>query len=211
MSNEIINTGDMAESEWDGRSEPGNIQTDMVATHAGEGKGIEFHVSMRDYTLRDMEALIVEAAAIQIVGKRGDNRLAKLIEERCIALTTEKVDRHLAQVTADIIEQPIIPKFPFIKPDEKPMTIREFIGLTGRAYLTEAVDSSGKPTTDRHYSKSRMQHLVQAAMAVSFKKEIEKETSALVVEIQNRIRAEHKALLEAEKVRFRDALTKVTS
>jgi hypothetical protein len=209
MANEIISTADIAESEWDGHSEPSGVETDMVATKAAGGKGIEFHVSMRDYTQRDMDALVVEAAARVLVGERGNNKLAKMVEERCIALTTEKVDQHLAGVTAGIIEQPIIPKFPFVKADEKPVTIREFIGLTGQAYLTAKVDSSGKPTTDNYYSKTRMQHLVDSYMASAFKREIETATNAVIVEIQNRIRADHKALLEVEKARFRAALAKV--
>jgi hypothetical protein len=202
----------MAEREWDGRGEPddgGEVRSDIVATREPEDRGIEFHVSMRDYTQRDMEALIVEAAARVMVGEHGNNKLAKLIEERCAALTAEKVDKHLASVTAEIIDQPILPKYPFMRADEKPMTMREFIGLTGRDYLAERVDNSGKPTTDRSYSKARMQYLVENAIQRTYKTEIEKATNAAIAEVQNAVRAKHKEFLEAEKARLRDALVKV--
>lgn len=211
MTNEIISTHDMAENEWSGDEGPHDVQTDMVATKTAEGRGIEFHVSMRDYTQRDMEALIVEAAARVLVGNYGDAKLAKLIEDRCVALTTAKADKALAAVTADIIDQPITPKLPFMKPDATPTTMREFIGLTGREYLTGYVDSYGKPTTNRHYGKTRIQYLVETYMQQAFKNEISKATNATISEIQKEIRAKHDAFLNAEKARVREALAKVVS
>ena len=211
MSNEITSTSEMAEQDWDGRSEPSEVETDMVATKEAEGRGIEFHVSMRDYTMQDMEALIVEAAARNIVGRHNDNVLAKAIEAKCIEQITSKADKALASVTAEIIDQPITPKYPFMKPDQAPTTMREFIGLTGRDYLTANVDSSGKPTTDRHYAKTRIQHLVEKYMEVAFKREIERATNAAISEVRNAIDTNHKAFLEAEKASFRDALAKVSA
>ena len=211
MSNEITSTAEMAEQDWDGHSEPSDVDTDMVATKEVEGKGIEFHISMRDYTMHDMEALIVEAAANILVGKVGNDRLAKMIEAKTIELVTAKADRALEAVSAVIIDEPILPKYPFMKADEKPMTMREFLGLTGRDYLEGYVDSSGKPTTDRHYGKRRIQHIVEQAMQVQFKREIEKATSAAIGEVQTAIRARHDAMLAAEKKRFHEALAKVAA
>lgn len=210
MSNEITSTTDMAEAEWDGHSEPSDVQTDMTATTKPEG-GIEFYVQMRDYTKRDMEELIVEAAARVVVGNYGNNVIAKKVEERCIALVTEMADKHLAGVARDIIDQPILPKYPFMKADAAPMTMREFIGLTGRDYLEARVDTAGKPTTDRIYSKSRLQYLVEGCVDRHYKNEIEKATNAAIAEAKNAIAAQYKAFLEAEKARFREALAKVAS
>jgi hypothetical protein len=203
MSSEIIGTDEIDERDLEDN-------TDMVATHEPTGNGIEFHVGMRGYTMRDMETLIVEAAARMIVGKHSDNNMAKAVEARCVELITKKADTHLATVTAEIIDQPILPKYNFSKPDEKPMTMREFIGLTGRDYLSAMVDSSGKPTTDRHYGKTRMQHLVEKHMEVAFKREIEKATNAAITEVQAAIKARHAELLASETARLRDYLAKAT-
>lgn len=211
MANEITSTHEMAEAEWDGGSEPSEVESDIVATKEAEGRGIEFHVSMRDYTMADMESLIVEAAARTIVGRHNDAAPAKQIEAKCIELVTAKADKALASVTSEIIDQPITPKFAFMKADEKPMTMREFIGLTGREYLTTAIDSSGKPTTDRHYNKTRIQRLVEDAVNVTFKQESEKATNAAIGEIQQKIKARHDALIAAEKTRIRDAIEKSTT
>jgi hypothetical protein len=210
MSNTIVDTHDIAEAQFSENDEPPEAQTSMVATKDPEHKGIEFHVSMRDYTKRDMEELIVEAAARVVVGEYGNNKLAKLVEERCIAIVTTQADKHLAGVTADILDRPIMPKYPFAKPDANPMTMREFIGLTGRDYLEARVDNSGAPTTDRHYSKTRLQHIVECAVHRTFKTEIEKATSAAILEIQKAIKTQHEAFLAAEKARLAAALAKMT-
>jgi hypothetical protein len=185
------------------------VDSDIIATKEPEGDGIEFHVSMRDYTLHDMEMLIVEAAARTIVGRYGNEKLAKLIEERCIALTVAKVDEHLKCVTAAIIEQPVMPKFPGLsKVDEKSVTMREFIGLTGQAYLTARVNNHGELSTSSRDTRPRIQHLVEDYMGAVFKNEIKKATDQAIAEIRLGIQAQHKVFLEAEKARLREALAK---
>lgn len=206
---EITSTHDMAESEWDGGSEPGEVASDIVATTEPEGKGIEFSVSMRDYTMHDMEALIVEAAAKMIVGRHNDRELAKTIEAKCIEQITAKADKALSAVTTEIIEQPLIPNFG----DKKPVTMREFIGLTGREYLTEKVDRDGKPYTGGWgggEARTRLQNIVSDYIGRHFKSELEKATNAAVSEVQSAIRVQYEAFLTAEKARFRDALAKVS-
>jgi len=74
MNNQITSTHELAETEWDGHTEPSDVETNMVATKDAEGRGIEFHVSMRDYTKRDMDALIVEAAARVLVSEHGKGK-----------------------------------------------------------------------------------------------------------------------------------------
>lgn len=212
MTNEITSTHEMAEQDWDGHSEPSEVETDMVATKGAEGLGIEFHVSMRDYTMRDMEALIIEAAASQIVGRHNDNTLAKAIEAKCIEQITAKADKALAKVTTEIIDQPVTPVFPFMsKTNEKPVTMREFIALTGQAYLTARVNNAGEATTDSYSTKPRIQHLAEVYMQRAFKSEIEKATNAAISEIHKAIRAQHEAFLNAEKARVRNALAKVSA
>jgi len=211
MTTEITSTSELAEAEWDGRSEPADVETDMTATTAPAG-GVEFYIQMRDHTMRDMEDLIVEAAARDIVGNYGKDVMAKKVEERCIALVTQMADKHLAGVTAEIIDQPVTPKFPFSsKGDEKPVTMRELIGLTGRAYLEARVNHAGEPSTDSWSTKPRIQHLAEKHMQQAFKNEIEKATNAAVAEVKNAISAQYKAVLNAEKARFLEALSKVAS
>lgn len=208
MTNEIMNTCDIDEALHDGSEEPGNVRTDMSATHEPEGKGIEFHVSMHDYTQRDMEALIVEAAAFQIIGRFGKDHLAKAIEARCIELIDTKARAALDKVTTEIIDQPLTPQFG----DKKPITMREFIGLTGREYLARIVGRDGKPETD-HWSSSkqpRLQYIVQQAMDRKFEDEIAKATNSVIVALQKETKAALDVFLVSEKARLSAALAKLT-
>lgn len=202
---EITSTADMAEDDWDSGEEPQDARSDIVATHEAEGRGIEFHVSMRDYTQRDMEELIIEAAARMIVGRHNDREMAKLIEAKCIEQITARADQTLRNVTAEIIDQPITPGYG----DKKPVTMREFLGLYGREYLSVTVDNDGKPSTDNWGKRlTRMEWLVRRYMDNAFKTEIEKATNAAINEIKVGVAAKHKALLDAEKARFREYIDK---
>ena len=203
---EITSTHDMAESEWDGESEPGDVPSDLVATTEPPDKGISFHVSMRDYTMRDMEALIIEAAAMQMVGRIGGSQLAKAIEAKCIDLIDAKATAALEKVTAEVIDQPITPRFGA----NEPVTMREFLGLYGREYLSARVEGSGKPYGGYNPSSAstRIEWLVCQYMDRAFKTQIEKATNAAITEVRDAIKKQHQSFLKAEMARFRDALNK---
>ena len=144
MTTEITSTHEIAETEWDGESDEADVEADMTATIAPDDEAaIEFHVQMRSYTQREMESLIVEAAARMIVGQHTDNTTAKMIQDRCLELIQKKVNETLGRVTSEIIDQPMLPRFPGTKTSE-PVTMREFLGLYGREYLTQKVDHRGR-------------------------------------------------------------------
>lgn len=207
MANEITSTADLAESEWDGHSEPGEVDSDIVATVEPEGRGIEFHVSMRSYTQRDMGDLIIEAAARQLVGRNAsDGALAKAVQDAAIRQITARADEKLAAVAADIIDQPVL-SGPLSS--KEPVTMREMIGLYAKEYLTEKVGHDGKFDDSYHgrnSNKARITWIVERALDSKFKSEIEKATSAAITEIQAAIREQHKAVLAAETARIRDAI-----
>lgn len=207
MGNEITSTHEIAEGDWDGSSEPSGVDTDMVATKEPEGRGIVFHVSMRDYTQRDMEDLIVEAAARTIVGRHNDRELARKIEAKCVELINAKATDALAKVTAEIIDQPMTPQF--AGAEKSPVTMRDFIGLYGREYLTAKVDRhTGEVCSSSYHAVPRIEYLVSKFMDTKFKNEIEKATNAAIREIQAAITSRHSAILDAEKARLRDALAR---
>lgn len=205
MSNEITSTAEIAETEWNGEDEPNDVRTDMVATHEPEGRGIEFHVSMRDYTQRDMEDLIVTAAAQMIVGKHNNHEMARAIEAKCIELINAKAGSALAAVTTEIIDQPLTPQYAWAK-DKPSVTMREFLGLYGREYLTQQVDYQGNPAKGYDAKQTRMQYFVERHMDKAFKSEIEKATSAAIGEIRTALRLQHEAMLKEELRRFREAI-----
>lgn len=200
-SNEILSTHELAEQQWDGYSEPGDVDTDMAATNRPDREGIEFHVSMRNYTMRDMEELIIEAAARKMLASFGDQKLSKLIEDRAINLVTAKADDALQSVSAEIINQPLTPDFG----QRDPVTMRDFIGLTGREYLTQPVGTDGKPSKG-YNTRPRIQRIVEGWMDRAFKAEIEKATTQVIGEVRSAIKKQHEDMLATEKARVMDAL-----
>lgn len=207
MTDTIMDTGNVAEINGLG---PEDEISNMDATKEATGAPMEFHVSMQGHTFRDMEDLIVNAAAQQIMGWHSEgNKLKKLIEERCISQVTARADEALAKVTAEIVDQPLTPAFG----SKSPVTMREFIGLTGREYLTERVDRDGKPASGGWNSSTftRVELLVSKYMDRHFKNEIEKATNAAVAEVRAAIKKQHDDFLAAERKRFAEALAKTTA
>jgi hypothetical protein len=153
-----------------------------------------------------MDALIVEAAARIIVGKHGDTTLAKEIQARCVELTAQKADEALNRVTKEIMDQPMTPQYG----DKKPVTMRGFLELYGREYLSAKVDRDGKPDQNGYGAAPRMEYLVAKAMDSKFKQDIANATSAVIREVQAEIKARHAKLLDEEKAKIRLAIEQVT-
>lgn len=211
MTNLITDTSEMACGQWNPDEEPSEVGDALAATREPEGKNIEFFISMQGHTMHAMEELIVEAAARLIVGKRNERELARSIEAKCIELVNTKATAKLETITAEIIDLPVTPQW---ATDKKPVTMREMLGLYGREFLMEMVGRDGKPVTDswsRSDQRVRIVYLVEKAMDAKFKAEIERSTNAVVAEIRTAIKAQHDAMLSAEKARFMDALAKVTA
>ncbi len=199
MAEEILSTNDLAFERSDEGEAP---DSDLTATKEPEGSELEFHISMRSFTKRDFYDLMVEAAARQIVGRHPGAKLAKDIEAKCVELIDARASDALAKVATDILDQPMLPSFG----SKEPVTMREFIGLCGREYLTTKVDSDGKPSTSFYYTAPRIERIVSKSVDAKFKREIEGATSALIRDIQAEIKARHEAILAAEKKRLSEAL-----
>lgn len=181
----------------------------LEATEEPVSRGMEFTVQMKGYRLGEFEDAVVEAAARVLIGRDRKDALAKRIEERCIALTSAKVDEHLAGVTADFLDQPMIPQ---IGSSKDPVTLREFIGLCGREYLTQHVDRDGKPAKPSHYNSTapRIQQVLQGAIDKRFKAEIDAASRSVIAEMRDAAKAQFDALLVAEKARIRKAFDRHT-
>lgn len=208
---DIIDTSDIAQGqaedgvrEWDDE-----LQTSAVASEEEKPGGISFHVQMRDWTVNDMEELVVEAAARLIVGRTGDSKLAKLIEERALALITERADARLSSVASDVLGTTLTPK----GYDQKnPVTIGETIGMLGREYLEQIVSRDGKPATeyyDRQAGTKRLEYIVRTYMDQKFANEIKAATDAVIYQVRTEIKGRHEQMLAAEKARIAEALAKL--
>lgn len=204
----ILDTGDLGAASDD----PDHMTEALSATVQSDPDAkIEFHVQMRAWTQRDMEELVIEAAARQLVGRNAsETSLAKAVQDAAVKQITERADAKLATVSAEILEQPVLYG---AHSSKEPQTLRDMIGLYAKDYLTEVVDRDGKIQTDyygRQSGKPRIVWVVERALDHKFKTEIEKATNAAIREVQAAISEQHKALLAAETARIREAIAKAT-
>lgn len=208
---DIIDTADIANEQFESgeRDEDSELTTSAIASHEEKPGGISFHVQMRDWTVNDMEELVVEAAARLIVGRTSDNKLSRLIEERALALITERADARLSSVASDVLGTTLTPK----GYDQKnPVTIGETIGMLGREYLEQLVGRDGKPATeyyDRQHGTKRLEYIVRTYMDQKFANEIKAATDAVIYQIRTEIKGRHERMLAAEKARITEALAKL--
>jgi hypothetical protein len=210
MTNQIIiDTSEVAEMVGFDEDEAPRENLEVTQKSDPEAK-IEFHVQMRSWTITDMEQLVIEAAARQLVGRNAsEGELAKAVQDAAIRQITAKADAKMATVSEQIIDQPVM-----AGPGSKePVTMREMIGLYAKEYLTEIVGPDGKISTDyygRTSGKARMVWIVERALDSKFKAEIEKATNAAIREIQTDVKARHDEMLAAEKARIRAAIATAT-
>lgn len=211
MTNVIADNQDIAEAlGWmdDPEAEVANI----TATDGPTSDRLQFHVQMHGWTLDQMETLVVEAAARQIVSKLMAGDIGKQIQSATAQMVAEKINAKLEPITAEIINQPVMVA------GKTAGTLADLIGLTANAYLSESVNSEGKSKGEvggdswsfRHSAK-RIEWIATRHMERKFKDEISTATNAAVREIQGAVKAQHLALIEEEKARIKAALEKAVS
>lgn len=208
---DIIETADIAQEKAES-GEAGwedGLQTNAVASTEEKPGGISFHVQMRSWTVADMEELVVEAAARIIVGRNGDNKLAKKIEERAITIITEHADKRLKTVAEDVLSTALTPKG---YEQKNPVTIGETLAMLGREYLEQKVLRDGKMPDgyhDKDRAKKRIEWIVEQLVIGKFKEELEASSNVFVREVRAEIKARHEAMLATERARIAEALAKI--
>lgn len=180
----------------------------IEATETPAEVPMEFHVQMKGWQHRAFEEVIVQAAAEKMF-RRLPTSFEKQIKDAALEMFGAATNVALKPIAAEILEQPI-----GSGTSTKPaLTMREYIGLTGREYLTQSVDGDGKPCDGGYYSrgKPRIHWLISELLDRKFKSEIEKQTSTLISEIRGEMKKSADAMIAAEKARISEALAKATA
>jgi hypothetical protein len=192
--------------DYDPQNGPSDVG-DIVATTTGAPPtGISFNVEMRGHTMEDMETLIIHAAAAKILGKYQDRQIAKDIQDVCLTQINDKINAQMDSVTTDIMEQPLISG---MLAEKNPITMKDYVGLTTRDYLTQLVDENGNTKTSSSYystKTTRLEFIVNRIITRQLKLEIEEATHSMIQEIQIALRAEQNRILAEEKAKITAAL-----
>ena len=189
--------------DWENEDNP--ELGDMAATatsRADQPRTMDFHVQMRSYTLNAFEEMIVEAAARQVAnGLSGD--IPKAVESRAIEIAEREIDAKLEPIASDLFDQPMVPER-YGKGET--LTLREYIGLVGRDFLSEKVTLSGKRAGRYERGEPRINHIVAQVLEKRFKKEIEAAFVELKKEVQAQINSQLSGVIDTERKRLADAL-----
>tara|TARA_R110000851_G_scaffold308778_1_gene467865 strand:- start:8975 stop:9604 length:630 start_codon:yes stop_codon:yes gene_type:complete len=198
--NTILDAGNFAE-EVDETFE--TETSDLTSSHEPTPSGMNFTVKMDGYTLGDFEQMVVETAARILLDKgASDDRISKIIQDRAIDLITSKVDGKLLQVTAGILDRPMM------QAGKDALSIGEYIQLVGKDYLTANVDREGRIATGFHNNgEPRIQRLVNSLVDISFKSEIKAQMAGITSELRKAAAAQVAAVIEEERHRLQKALT----
>lgn len=196
----IMDTGNIAEIEDDFEAE----REDLTATTQAEDGKMNFFVQMNGHTMSDFEDMVVNAAAAQILCNIVPSRMQRLVEERCISLITERIDKHLGSIVADIVNQPLT------QPGRsEPITMAEHIGIVGRDYMATTVNSKGEPEKRNGWGsnvQTRAQHLVSQVVDRDLKRHVDQETRKTIAVVREEIKSHQQAILEQERKRVSDAI-----
>ena len=188
--------------------DPDDECADLEATAQPTGDKMEFHVQMRGYTMTDMETLIVEAAARQLLRSRSagsEKQIEKVIQEAVAAMIQKQVSAALERVTADILSQPMIS-------GKEPVTVKQFIEMSWRDWLSNRVDLDGKDYTGYGGSAlTRAEWFIWKGVEQKFNNAVTAATNAAISEMQKAVSAEQAKIIAAEKKRLAEALAKITA
>ncbi|MBI1234729.1 MAG: hypothetical protein GC208_09535 [Alphaproteobacteria bacterium] len=206
----IIEGGEIAEAIATETGEFDSVElqelADMDATVSekpAEPNTMSFHVQMRGYTLGSLETVIIEAAAKQIRSAMPRDTEQR-VQDTAIEMANAAIAAKLGPITGELFDQPIVSSR---WEKKEPMTLREYIGLVGKDFLTTRVKRDGTPSTSRYdQSEPRINWIIADVLEKRFKDEI----TAAFVELKNHVRVQLdstlNAVIDAERKRLAEAL-----
>lgn len=181
--------------------------SNLEATQKPTDSKLEFYVQMRGHTLTDMETLIVEAAARQLLRSFAN---AKAMEDRILEAlylkVTSQIQERISIVASDVLSTVMVG-------GKEPVTVKQFIEMSWRDWLQKRVDREGKDLTGYHgagTAMTRVEWLLWRALEAKWARDVATATNAAVAEMQKAVTAKHTEILTAEKTKLAAALAKLT-
>ena len=207
--NKIIEGQEIAEQiaeetgEWEGEGLQELSDMDATEGPVSPPSRMEFHVQMGGYTLSALEGVIIEAAAAQLSRKLPSD-VNKRVQEEAIKMADKAITDKLAPIAKDLFDQPILTDKFVTKKADQALTLREYIGLVGREFLTMKVDHEGKPAGNFERGEPRINRIVSDVLDERFAADIK----AAFEELRKEARAALDAKLNAAIAEERERLSK---
>ena len=196
MNDLIMDSGNLAEIEGLDASEDNDL-SDLTATKTEATETMDFHVQMRGYTMRDFEAMVINAAAHQLMQGR---TFKSEIEAKAIEIASSKVNARLNDVLKDVMQMTVATR------GKEPVTLGQMIGMEAKDYLTASVKSDGSPSDGWGQSAPRIVYLVREFAKQHFASEIKAAMGTLIADMKAALEKQLTAAIDEERRKIADAL-----
>ena len=166
------------------------------------GPAAKFSVSVESFDTDGFYSAMVCAAVQNITGRAGysDNALAKQIKETALLKITERLDAALDTTLDELLARPIQAFDTFGNPVGTAVYLEEIVKNGASTFLTEPVNSDGKPARDSYGTKkSRLAWAIERQVVNGLAKMVEDEAKAVRAEVAKRAKDAVAAVLAGVK------------
>lgn len=145
--------------------------------HSEPGPQAEFTVEVKSFDTSTFYTDIVNAAVERLLGASwSSSKLQRDIEARVQAKVDERLNAAVSEAVSSLLTKPIQKFDTYGHPVGEARSIEEIVRNGAETFLTETVDSNGRPTRDSYGTKhSRLEWLVQQNVVHGLSKEMKTE------------------------------------
>lgn len=146
---------------------------------------MKFDVDLNDALIQ--EQIVDQAVQVLLDSRYSPSELRRDIEKAVSVQVTERLNAVIGDAVAEMLSKPIQRYDTFGEPEGEPLSIESIVRNGANAYMTEKVDSNGKPTRDSFGSpKSRIERLIEEAVINGLSRDLKTEADRVKAELVKR-------------------------
>lgn len=151
---------------------------------------IEINLDLRDFAAdaeSDLYDRLLDTAAQQLLSKISAGNEREL-QKQFAALVEGKLDAALGAMAERTVDEVLESPYSWNLRAAKSMTLREAMADKLDTWLTERVDSQGRPTNEAYGSRLRVNGMVDRAVDAAWKKELHEEVSKAREQVRDKMK-----------------------
>lgn len=149
---------------------------------------MKLEIELDDNGVRDN--IVDQAVQMLLDSRYSPTELRRDIEKAVSAQVTERLNNVIGEAVADMLSKPIQRYDTFGKAKGEPLSLESIVRNGANTYMTEKVDSYGKPTRDSFGSpKSRIERLIEEAVVTGLARDMKVEAEKVRAEVVKRANA----------------------
>lgn len=165
------------------------------------GPKATFNISVESFDTSTFYQDVVRAVVDRILGKNwSEAALEKRINEAVQDKVLERLDATIDKTVKALLTSPIQKYDTFGHPVGEPLSVETIVRNGTETYLTESVDSNGRPTRDNFGGrKTRLERIVEQNVVDGLSREIAEEAKKVRAEVVKRAQEAAAAVLAGVK------------